>query len=153
MFIITSGHVQIFKTSVVSLVMLTAMSSALACSCKTFTPEEIATNDKYEFTKLKINYPSLAELWERFKKRNFFQRPYSVTVVENIKGTFNYSDLIVEVGDVEACGTSVSYGQTLYLIRSASGTDEWGNSASVCNIKNGNFAEEVKRSLVQKNLK
>lgn len=124
-----------------------AMGSAVACSCKTFTPEEIATNGKYEFTKLKINYPTVDELWQRLKKWNAFQRPYSVTVLEDIKGKFNYSDLIVEVGDVEACGTSVSYGQTLYLIRSASGTDEWGNHASVCNIMNESFSQQVKRVL------
>jgi hypothetical protein len=127
--------------------------SALACSCKTFTPEEIATNEKYEFTKLKINYPTIGELWQRFKKRNSFQLPYSVTVLEDIKGSFKYSDLIVKVGDVEACGTSVRYGETLYMIRSASGTDEWGNSASVCSIKNEKFAQEVKRFLDQNKLK
>lgn len=137
---------------VVSLVLtfMAFLGPALACSCKTFTAEEIATNDKYEFTKLKINYPTVGEVWQRLKKWNAFHRPYSVTVLEDIKGTFGYSDLIVEVGDVEACGTSVSYGQTLYLIRLASGADEWGNSASVCNIKNEKFAAQVKSVLDQK---
>lgn len=142
-----------FKVSVALTVITFAMGSAVACSCKTFTPEEVADNEKYEFTKLKINYPTVDELWQRLKKWSAFQRPYSVTVLEDIKGKFNYSDLIVEVGDVEACGTSVSYGQTLYLIRSASGTDEWGNHASVCNIKNESFAEEVKSSIKQNNQK
>lgn len=133
-----------------AIVLLAFMGSAIACSCKTFTPEDIATNDKYGFTKLKINYPTAGELWQRFQKRKSIQQTYSISVLESIKGRFDYSDLIVEL---EHCGISVSYGQNLYLIHSASGTDEWGNSASVCNIKNENFAEEVKRSLVQKNLK
>ena len=126
------------------------VGTTLACSCKTFTPEDIATNEKYEFTKLKINYPTVGELWQRFENRNSFQRPFSVTVLEDIKGSFKYSDLIVEVGDVEACGTSVSYGETLYLIRSASGIDEWGNSASVCNITDEKFARMVRRALERK---
>ncbi len=143
----------IFNIWVALLLFVSVMGSAVACSCKTFTPEEIATNGKYEFTKLKINYPTVDELWQRLRKWSAFQRPYSVTVLEDIKGNFNYSDLIVEVGDVETCGTSVSYGQTLYLIRSASGTDEWGNHASVCNIKNESFADEVKSVLKQNNQK
>ncbi|OYZ73500.1 MAG: hypothetical protein B7X62_05565 [Burkholderiales bacterium 39-55-53] len=112
-----------------------------------FTPEEIAAQEQYEFTKLRIDYPTIGEIWTRFQNRSSFQRPYTVSVLENIKGTFNYRELIVEVGATEACGTSVSYGQTLYLIRSANGTDEWGNHASVCNLKNENFAEEVKSAL------
>lgn len=137
----------------VVLTFMAFLGPALACSCKTFTPEEIATNEKYEFTNLKINYPTVGELWQRLKKWNSLQRPYSVTVLEDIKGTFGYSDLMVNVGEVEACGTSVSYGQTLYLIRLASGTDEWGNHASVCNIKNESFAHEVKSVLKQNNQK
>ena len=140
-------------TTLVSLVMLTATSSVLACTCKFFTPDEIATNDKYEFTKLKINYPTVSELWQRLQKNRSFQQTYRVTVLENIKGIFNYGDLVVAVGNSEACGTTVSYGQTLYLIHSASGTDEWGNHASVCNIKNDIFAEEVKSMLKQNNQK
>ncbi len=141
------------KQGLAFVVLWFVTGSAAACSCKTFTPEEVATNDKYEFTKLKINYPAADELWQRFKKRNSFQRPYSVSVLENIKGSFDYRELIVEVGATEACGTSVSYGETLYLVRLASGTDEWGNSASVCNIKNEKFAQEVKRFLDQNKLK
>jgi hypothetical protein len=74
----------------------------------------------------------------------------ALAFLENIKGSFNYRKLIVEVGATEACATSVSYGETFYLVRLASGTDEWSNSASVCNIKNENFAQQVK-SLLKKN--
>jgi hypothetical protein len=68
------------KQCLAFVVLLFITGSAAACSCKTFTPEKVATNDKYEFTKLKINYPAVGELWQRFKKRNSFQRPYSVSV-------------------------------------------------------------------------
>ena len=132
-----------------AIVLLAFMGSAIACSCKTFTPVEIATNEKYGFTKLKINYPTAGELWQRFKKRNSYHQPYSVSVLEDIKGSFKFDQLIVNVGDVEYCGRSVSYGQILYLVTA----HDWPNSASVCNIKNENFAEEVKHSLEQKNLK
>ncbi len=128
-----------------SIVLLSFMQSAFACSCKTFTPEDIATNEKYEFTKLKINYPTAGEIWQRFKKRNSYHQPYSVTVLDDIKGSFKFDQLIVNVGDVDYCGTSVSYGQTLYLVTAYN----WPNSASVCNIKNENFAQEVKLLLNQ----
>lgn len=130
-------------------IFLSLSKPALACSCKTFTPEEIATNDKYGFTKLKINYPTVSELWQRFKLRHAYHQPYSVTVLDEIKGSFKFDQLIVNVGAVEYCGSSVSYGQTLYLVTA----HDWPDSANICTIKNENFAEEVKRSLVQKNLK
>ena len=137
------------KQGLAFVILLFITGSAIACSCETFTPEEIATNEKYGFTKLKINYPTAGELWQRFKKRNSYHQPYSVSVLEDIKGSFKFDQLIVNVGDVEYCGRSVSYGQILYLVTA----HDWPNSASVCNIKNENFAEEVKHSLEQKNLK
>lgn len=142
-------NVKFASTTLALLMIFACPASAIACSCKTFAPEEIATNDKYGFTKLKVNYPTFSELWQRFKLRNAYHQPYSVTVLEDIKGSFKFDQLIVNVGAVEYCGSSVSYGQTLYLVTAY----DWPNSASVCNVKNENFAEEVKRSLVQKNLK
>jgi hypothetical protein len=131
-----------------TLMFMAFMGPALACSCKIFTPEEIATQDKFEFIKLRINYPTVNEVWTRFQKRNSFQRPYTVSVLENIKGRFNYRELIVEVGDMEACGAYVSYGQTVHVIRLASETYEWGNFANLCNIK-----DEVKGIIEKKKFK
>lgn len=133
------------KQGLAFVVLLFITGFALACSCKTFTPEEIVTNDKYGFTKLKVNYPTVSELWQRFKLRNAYHQPYSVTVLDEIKGSFKFDQLIVNVGAVEYCGRSVSYGQTLYLVTAY----DWPNSASVCNVKNENFAEEVKSALKQ----
>lgn len=149
----TTGFSRHLKTSLASLILLTSMELASACTCKFLTPEEVATEDKYEFTKLRINYPTASELWQRFKKRHSLQRPYSVTVLEDVKGRFSHSELLVEVGDGPSCGTSVSFGQTLYLLRLTSDTDEWGKSASVCNIHGEGFAQEVKKVLELKKSK
>jgi hypothetical protein len=121
-------------------------SSVWACSCRDKSVGEVAHSKDIILTKLRINYPSLAELIRSYFDKPTYSKSYSVTVLKNYKGTFNGTNITASTVDGETdCSRRVSYGETLLLIVYTNSEKFKFNDVNVCTITSEKFAEEVQK--------
>jgi hypothetical protein len=121
-------------------------SSAWGCSCRQKNIDEVANSNDIVLTKLRVNSPSLTERVRSFFEKPTFSKSYSITVLEDYKGTFTASNITASTMDGETdCSRRVSYGETLYIIAHKNSEGYTSNEVNVCNIASEKFAEEVKK--------
>jgi hypothetical protein len=128
------------------LLILMQTSSAFACSCRQRNIDEVVDSKDIVLTKLKVNSPSVTERVRSFFEKPTFSKSYSITVLEDYKGTFTAYNITASTIDGETdCSRRVSYGETLYIIAYKNSEGYTSTEVNVCNIASEKFAEEVKK--------
>lgn len=123
-----------------------AGNTARACSCAWASPEEIASQDTYILTRLKILPPPRAE--QRKVPGKPATRTFKVAVVENVKGKYEYDHIVVDTiyGD-GSCGVKVDYRETVTVVGQKLADGTWSRHLGLCNRRSEQVAREVRALL------
>jgi hypothetical protein len=139
------SHLLLLKI-ITSVATVLIQASAFACSCKQNNIDEVAHSKDIVLTKLKVNSPSITERVRSYFEKPTYSKSYSITVLEDYKGSFTASNITASTMDGETdCSRRVSYGETLYIIAHKNSEGYISNEVNVCNITSEKFAEEVKK--------